>query len=151
MASTFHERKRPHPVLEASQRFDVREGQEVGAGGEELADLDEGRPHLLEVGRELLGELLLAGSGHRRFDEGLLEAGVLHQLGPPVLHEEGGDVLVSLEVLAAEEMPMFWSACFYRTGVVIRAGFRRRFNPPRTHRVEEEQDDADADRGVGQV
>jgi hypothetical protein len=43
------ERKRRDVVLEAAQRLDVRGGQDVGARREELAELDEGGAHLLEV------------------------------------------------------------------------------------------------------
>jgi hypothetical protein len=97
-----HERKGLDLVLEPGQRFHVGEGKDVRPRGEELAELDERRPHLLEVGREVLGELLLAGSGHRRVGHRLFEAGALHEVGPSVLHEEGGDVPVALEVFALQ-------------------------------------------------
>jgi hypothetical protein len=97
-----HERERLDLVLEPGQRFHVGEGKDVGARGEELAELDEGRPHLLEIGGKMLGELLFAGSDHRRVGDRLIEAGALHEVGPPVLHEESGDVLVALEVLALQ-------------------------------------------------
>ena len=87
-ALDLQERERPHLVLQAGQRLHVGQGQQIGARGQELADLDEGRPHLLEVGGEMLGQL---GFAERRDQLGggdVLEAGVLHQIGPPVLHEK---------------------------------------------------------------
>jgi hypothetical protein len=42
-------------VLEAGEGFDVGDGEEVGAGGEQLADFDEGGSHFFEVRGEVGG------------------------------------------------------------------------------------------------
>ena len=48
-------RHRSDRVLQAGERLDVGGGQEVGAGAEELAELDEDRPQLLQRAGQLLG------------------------------------------------------------------------------------------------
>ena len=69
------------------------------ARGEKLAELDEGRPHTLEiVGQLRRGRI---DRRHRRafpVQRGI-EAGDIHQVAPPVLDEEQSDVLVALEML----------------------------------------------------
>ena len=54
------ERERADPVLEPGERLQVGRRQQVGAGREELAELDEGRPHLLEIVGQLVGARLFA-------------------------------------------------------------------------------------------
>jgi hypothetical protein len=46
--------ERGHFVLQTCQRIPIARRQKVGATGENLADLDEGRSHTLEIIRELL-------------------------------------------------------------------------------------------------
>src|SRR4029078_3331455 len=41
-------------VLETGERFEVRGRQQVGAAGEDLPELDEGRPERFEIVRELV-------------------------------------------------------------------------------------------------
>ncbi|MEO8716452.1 MAG: hypothetical protein ABI369_15720 [Acetobacteraceae bacterium] len=48
----WHER---HHVLQFGQLAEVRGRQQVGAGGEDLAELDEGRPQFLERDADVLG------------------------------------------------------------------------------------------------
>ena len=69
-------------VLEGLQLADVGQGQQVGPGGEQLADLDEGGAHAQEAIAKALGVAALAGFG----------AAVARQPGlrlEPVLEREG--------------------------------------------------------------
>ena len=87
-----------HVILQPRQRLQVDVGQEVRPACEHLTDLDEGRPHRLEV----IGKLLGAGRGGRRrsFAGAELEAGFKlgHQIRSAILPEQACDLLVSLEV-----------------------------------------------------
>ena len=72
-----------HLVLQPAEGVDVRRRQQVDAGGQKLAELHEGRPHLLERPRQA------GGSGH-------LAAGLRHRILPdPARHlrEVGAEFL----------------------------------------------------------
>jgi hypothetical protein len=91
-------------VLEARERVEVGLRQEVGPRREQLRELDEGRPHPLDVGRKLLQlrrlyRLLALGRGAL---DGLLQPRVLHEVAPPVLHQQRRDVFVTFEMFGFE-------------------------------------------------
>ena len=97
-------RERGHVVLEPGQRLHVRLGQEVGAGGQELSELDVGGPQPLQVVGQLAGHRC---RGRRRPGEAaallaqdVFHPGVADQVGAAVLDQESADFYVSLQVLA---------------------------------------------------
>ena len=111
-----------------------RAGQEVGAGGEELAELDEGRPQRLEV----LGELLRVAADGLLHDLVVRQIDVdrLDQVRPPVLDQQAGDVGIAFQMLRLERERH--SRILDRKGPtasiagLCTAGARRgRFSPPR--------------------
>ena len=85
-------------VLQPAEGVEVDGWEEVGPGGEQLAQLDEGGPHRLEVVDELLGVLGGGDLGRRR----VLGVVVTDAAGSPVLHQQGGHVLVAGQVVNVE-------------------------------------------------
>ena len=96
------ETKRLHFVLQAGERLEVRLRQQFDPGREELPELDEGRPQFLQI----VGQLVCLRRFRRRDPllggEGLGKSGLLHQIGPAVLHEDPGDLAIAIEVLRFE-------------------------------------------------
>src|ERR1039458_3118436 len=96
----FGVRKRLDLVLQTRERLQIRFRQKVGAGGKQLAEFDEGRPHFFQI----VGQLFrrgLAGFGGQRC---LVTAGGLTgkfpgQIGMAVFPKKQRDVLVALEVM----------------------------------------------------
>ena len=78
-------------VLEPSEGFEVVGGQEIGTGGQHLAELDEGRSHRLEVAGESAGVVVMAragGLGRREVLEFGLEAHLIDEVAPRVPEQE---------------------------------------------------------------
>jgi hypothetical protein len=95
----LRERKRLDLVLEPRERGEIGRWQEVRARGQELAQLDEGWPQLLEVvGQALRLRRHLGGLG-AVVAEHRVEPGDAHEVRAAVLDQQPGDVLVALQVL----------------------------------------------------
>ena len=95
----FGEAERLDLILQPGERVEVSRREQLHARREELADLDEGGPELLEVGRQLVGfrrllrrDLLLGG-------ERFVETARLHEIGPAVFHEDPRDLAIALQML----------------------------------------------------
>ena len=102
MRSASSPGKRLHPVLQPAERGGVRGGDEVRAGGQELAQLDERGPHPLQVRRQLLGLGGLVGRRlHLVFSAPSSPAERTRSLRP-YLYAQARHVLVALEVLGAQ-------------------------------------------------
>jgi hypothetical protein len=87
-------------VLEPGEGVQIGPGQEVGAGREELPELDEGRPQRLQVAGQLLG---ISGDGLvARFRVRQLDVDGFDDVRAAVLHQQARDVPISLEVLRLE-------------------------------------------------
>jgi hypothetical protein len=69
-------------------------GDKIATGGQKLAELDEGRSHLLEVARQLRRVLL----SRDVVACGSPIVGHPHQVSVPVLHEETGDIAVARQM-----------------------------------------------------
>jgi len=92
------ERERLECVLEAGERFEVRRREQVGARGQQLAELDEGGTHPLQVGGELV-TLRVGLRGHGLVGQHGVEAGLAHQIGAAVLDQKPRKVAVATEAL----------------------------------------------------
>ncbi len=86
-------------VLQTRQRLEVGLGKELHPGREKLSELDKSGPEFFEIIRQLVrfggflrGDALFRG-------EGLGQPGGPDQIGPPILHEDPGDLPVAVEVL----------------------------------------------------
>ena len=89
------ERERLHVVLQARQGSEIDGRQQVGAGREQLAQLDERRAHALELGGEGVGVLerrRVVGAGGVEVD------GAADEVDALALEEEADDVLVAGQV-----------------------------------------------------
>ena len=89
-------------VLKARERLEVGQGQEVGAGGEELAQLHERGTELLEVLRQLRGVVYGSRRGLRLVGERVVDGQRFRQVGTAVLEQQRRDLLVALQVLGLE-------------------------------------------------
>ena len=87
------------PILEPREGLDVFVRQKVGPRREKLAELDEGRPHALEIAGQVGGGLIGSLRHHGIVGEHGIETRGGDHITPPVFHQEEGDVLVPLEVL----------------------------------------------------
>jgi hypothetical protein len=87
----------------AIEGLGVGEGDDVGAGGKELAELDVGGSHFFEIVGELVGIRFLFGGGLSvGLGHDIGETGVFDEVGTAIFPEEPGDVFVLLEVLREE-------------------------------------------------
>jgi hypothetical protein len=77
----------------------VRRGEDIGPGREKLAELDEGRPHALQVVGELGGLGNRPGRDLALVVQAGVETGSLHQVQPPILEKQERYVLVAPEML----------------------------------------------------
>jgi hypothetical protein len=93
------EPERLHVVLEAGQGFGVHRRDEVGAGREELAQLDERGAHGLQVVGQFRGVGDHLGIG---FVEVPIEPRLAHQVAPAVLDQKAGYVPVSTEMVGPQ-------------------------------------------------
>ena len=98
----FAEAERLDIVLQPRERIGVDRRDDVGTSGEELRELDVGRPELFNVARELarLGNARLVLLHLLRQE--LVQPGARHQIAPPVLEQQPREILVALEMLGPQ-------------------------------------------------
>ena len=97
-------RKRFDFVLQARQRIEVRLGQKIAARRKELAQLNECRPQVFQIGSEFFRLGLLADEGEAfPSDCRRAEPRFPDQIGSAVFDQQSDDVLVSLELLCFED------------------------------------------------
>lgn len=88
------ERDRLDIVLQPRQRAEVHGWQEVGAGRQELTELDERRPHRFELVCEPTRVVVRCGVVGR----GIVRVEVVQTIGATVLEQQCADLLVAGEV-----------------------------------------------------
>ncbi len=90
-------------ILEACEGLDVGGGDELGARGEELAELDVGGSEFFEVVGKLIGVGFFLGGGLGVFvGEGFIQPGVFHQVRTAIFPQKEADVFIVLKMLGAQ-------------------------------------------------
>ncbi len=80
--------------------MNVSGGQKIGPRGQELAELDEGRPHLFQIPRQFIGARLGRQCLVKRLDsESFVQASIGQHVRAPILDQQKGDVFVALQML----------------------------------------------------
>lgn len=88
--------------MQAGERVEVRGGQQIGARGEQLAQLHEGGAKLLEIGGELLGiPVILNLTEHLSFER-LVKSRTVDEVAAAILQQEPGDVFVLTKPLGVQ-------------------------------------------------
>src|SRR5207237_4804715 len=91
-------------VLQARQRIEIRLGQKIAARRKKLAQLNECRSQVFEIGSEFFWWGLLADDCEALpSDRRRAQPCFLNQIGSAIFDQQSDDVLVSLELLCLEK------------------------------------------------